>query len=246
MQRRSTINGKRIRAFTLIELLVVIAIIAVLAALLLPALHGARNKAMVSLCLSNLKQTGTAILMRAFDHGGNLPTYKRPNGSPLDSTWTGIGLVAALESYIPVTSKVWDCPSDRENRSAPSPMHYTGYRDQNVNFRPPGNSNPLPSFDTSYGANPYLFSPHPRYTGESDLDARYQKPLALDGVIRPTAVYTMDHYCFPQPILHMGIDVRVFLDGHLVSSRPTVDPEDVYAYIAWWHVNIDAPARNLF
>jgi hypothetical protein len=31
-----------------------------------------------------------------------------------------------------------------------------------------------------------------------------------------------------------------------VSSRPTVDPEDVYAYIAWWHVNIDAPARNLF
>jgi len=246
MSPKSTGYGKGYRAFTLIELLVVIAIISILAALLLPSLHSARNKAMVTLCLSNLKQTGLGIQMHTVDHEGNLPTYQRPNGSPLDSTWTGIGLVAALESYVPVTSKVWDCPSDRGQRGAPPPMHYTGYRDQNINFRPPGNATPFPSYDTSYGANPYLFSPHPRYTGVTDLDDRYRKPIDLGSVARPTAVYTMDHYCFPQPILHMGIDVRVFLDGHLVSSRPTVDPNDIGTYIAWWYVNVDAPARNLF
>ncbi len=60
-------------AFTLIELLVVIAIISILAALLTPALKSARDTARGTVCASNLKQLGLAIISYSQDNDGYLP-----------------------------------------------------------------------------------------------------------------------------------------------------------------------------
>lgn len=62
----------RLRAFTLIELLVVISIIAILVALLLPALQQARKTANVATCMTKVRQLGAAMRLYAYDHDGIL------------------------------------------------------------------------------------------------------------------------------------------------------------------------------
>ena len=79
--------------FTLIELLVVIAIIAILAALLLPALSRGRAEAVAITCVSNLKQFSLAWQMYAHDSGDKIPPNwggdTKPN--PVFDTWSEAG-----------------------------------------------------------------------------------------------------------------------------------------------------------
>ena len=131
---------KRIRrhygGFTLIELLVVIAIIAILAAILLPALHKAREKARQGVCMNNLKQIGIAFTMYAQDNDGYTPPWSPTahSCSKWDLTRINLGL---LSEYLGGTSascigdtrpKVLRCPSgpkDHGFRRYPSECDYS-------------------------------------------------------------------------------------------------------------------------
>jgi prepilin-type N-terminal cleavage/methylation domain-containing protein len=112
--------------FTLVELLVVIVTIAILAALLLPALASAKEKSKGIACLSNLKQLGIAMRAYADDNSGNIPFGPKapPFISPLDlypSTGAPTSLISLgsgapvalgllLQAYVASQPKILFCP----------------------------------------------------------------------------------------------------------------------------------------
>ncbi|MBI3118956.1 MAG: type II secretion system protein, partial [Candidatus Hydrogenedentes bacterium] len=116
MQQPRPIGPIRPMGFTLVELLVVMAIIAILMAMLLPALSRARESARKTTCASNLRQMGAIFQMFAQEHEGIWPLRHAPywqNYSPTLNCWSSFDGALLYPEYLSDVDIVL-CPSDSE------------------------------------------------------------------------------------------------------------------------------------
>jgi prepilin-type N-terminal cleavage/methylation domain-containing protein/prepilin-type processing-associated H-X9-DG protein len=170
-------SRKRRRGFTLIELLVVIAIIAILAAMLLPALARAKQRALATVCFSNLKQWGITWHLYTEDHNESFVTGAVDPKLPERAEWLGslreyngrkphlllCPAAATMQNGAgvgaPEQPVSWDFDGAGSTTRHGGPRTaYTFASDSNGGYPDPEDSKGRPML-ASYGANLWVYNP---------------------------------------------------------------------------------------
>lgn len=113
-----------IRAFTLVELLAVLAILGLLAGMVTPAIQRVRAKAENTVCVSNLRQIGTAVWLYVPENGNRFPSINNPWGEPIFTD--GLTMREALGPY-GINEKVLACPADLRSPDSSYRRHTNSY-----------------------------------------------------------------------------------------------------------------------